>query len=369
MKAIIKTYLTKLLAIVLTVILAIPSQIFAAAANNYSSETTNQAGSIMRTDQDTQSPNINSQTTDREDATLVSNIVNNEVEDYTIEKSAYLSKTTGQINYKIIVRNKNQSESADQELKSTFAIANSTDLEELKVDKVTELDADNKETDLKYQEANPGKLYSNDSFDTIGIKSSKPQNAVIYYLSAKLTDEALKNIEDISPQMALEINIAQAEETIYQDRYQLELGKEETSNTLVDVKENTHLIKGIYNKEKSKIPGQKSKEILWTDYINPRDAKEFTYNINLDDIQDTSKSEIKIEFYQATEKGFLLKEDYTKNIPFSSSLKLQIPQGYIAKLELNTRPKAKTNAKEYAFNGIKIQNPSYTEEISLAGEL
>ena len=368
MKTIIKNYLTKILAIVLTVILAIPSQIFAAATNNYSTDNTDQAKSIMSIDQDTQSPNVDPQATGEESSTLVSDITSNEVEDYTIEKSAYLSKTTGQINYKIIVRNKNQNESADQELKSTFAIANSTDLKELKVDKVTELDADNKEIELKYQEAHPGKLYSNDSFDTIAIKSSKSQNAVLYYLSAKLTDEALENIEDISPQMALEINIAQAEEGIYQDRYQLELGKEETSHTLVDVKENTHLIKGSYNKEKSKILGQKVDEILWTDYINPKDDKKFTYNIGLDDSQDTSKSEIKIEFYQATEKGFLLKEDYTKNIPFSSSLKLQIPQGYIAKLELNTRPKAKTNAKEYAFNGIKIQNPSYAEETSQAGE-
>ena len=368
MKTIIKNYLTKVLAIVLTVILAIPSQIFAAATNNYSTDNTDQAKSIMSIDQDTQNPNVDPQATGEENSTLVSDITSNEVEDYTIEKSAYLSKTTGQINYKIIVRNKNQNESADQELKSTFAIANSTDLKELKVDKVTELDADNKEIDLKYQEAHPGKLYSNDSFDTIAIKSSKSQNAVLYYLSAKLKDEALENIEDISPQMALEINIARAEENIYQDRYQLELGKEETSHTLVDVKENTHLIKGSYNKEKSKILGQKVDEILWTDYINPKDDKKFTYNIGLDDSQDTSKSEIKIEFYQATEKGFLLKEDYTKNIPFSSSLKLQIPQGYIAKLELNTRPKAKTNAKEYTFNGIKIQNPSYAEETSQAGE-
>ena len=368
MKTIIKNYLTKILAIVLTVILAIPSQIFAAATNNYSTDNTDQAKSIMSIDQDTQNPNVDPQATGEENSTLVSDITSNEVEDYTIEKSAYLSKTTGQINYKIIVRNKNQNESADQELKSTFAIANSTDLKELKVDKVTELDADNKEIDLKYQEAHPGKLYSNDSFDTIAIKSSKSQNAVLYYLSAKLKDEALENIEDISPQMALEINIARAEENIYQDRYQLELGKEETSHTLVDVKENTHLIKGSYNKEKSKILGQKVDEILWNDYINPKDDKKFTYNIGLDDSQDTSKSEIKIEFYQATEKGFLPKEDYTKNIPFSSSLKLQIPQGYIAKLELNTRPKAKTNAKEYAFNGIKIQNPSYAEETSQAGE-
>ena len=368
MKTIIKNYLTKILAIVLTVILAIPSQIFAAATNNYSTDNTDQAKSIMSIDQDIQSPNVDPQATGEENSTLVSDITSNEVEDYTIEKSAYLSKTTGQINYKIIVRNKNQNESADQELKSTFAIANSTDLKELKVDKVTELDADNKEIDLKYQEAHPGKLYSNDSFDTIAIKSSKSQNAVLYYLSAKLKDEALENIEDISPQMALEINIARAEENIYQDRYQLELGKEETSHTLVDVKENTHLIKGSYNKEKSKILGQKVDEILWTDYINPKDDKKFTYNIGLDDSQDTSKSEIKIEFYQATEKGFLPKEDYTKNIQFSSSLKLQIPQGYIAKLELNTRPKAKTNAKEYAFNGIKIQNPSYAEETSQAGE-
>ena len=87
MKTIIKNYLTKILAIVLTVILAIPSQIFA-AANNYATESTDQAKSIMRADQDTQSLNLYSQATAGESTTLVSNVASNEVEDYAIEKSA-----------------------------------------------------------------------------------------------------------------------------------------------------------------------------------------------------------------------------------------------------------------------------------------
>ena len=44
---------------------------------------------------------------------------------------------------------------------------------------------------------------------TLGISSAKVENAIVYYLSAKLTDDALKNSDSISPKMNLDMAIVQ----------------------------------------------------------------------------------------------------------------------------------------------------------------
>ena len=356
-----KNILAKIFSLVIALILVFPTELFAASLNPAKASKYNVSTSIMELATSSGDVAKDRKVTDENKTTLIKSDQSiDETDDYIIEKYATLSKTTGLIDYKVIVRSKNKSENVDQELTATFAVANSTDLAELKVDKVTELDEDNKETDLKYQEANPGILYSNDSFNTIGIKSSNPQNAVVYYLSAKIREEVLKNIENNSPQMQLEINIGQAGENIYQDRYELDLVKEEDTNTLVEVTE-THLIKGIYINEKLTILGQKPAQIIWTDYINPTNDKEFTYDINLDDSQDTSKTEIKIEFYEASEKGFVIKDEFIKTIPFANSLKLQVPNGYMVKVEFKANIKENQNPKEFTFNQTKLPNPKYEE--------
>lgn len=62
------------------------------------------------------------------------------------------------------------------------------------------------------------------------------------------------------------------------------------------------------------------------------------------------------------EKGYVLKQDFTKTMPFADTFNIQIPQGYIAKVGFTTKPKENTNAKIYSFNGKEISNPSYKKE-------
>ena len=379
MKAIIKNYLTKVLAIVLTVILAIPNQIFAAAANNYSTESTNQAESIMRTDQDTQSPNIESQAIGGEKTTLVSDITSNEVEDYTIEKSASLSKTTGQIKYKVLIKAKDKSVAIDKVLLTTFGINKNTDLRDLKVDEVKELHTDKSESKIKYKINEPGISDKNDAYETTAISTSNTDHGIAYYVSARLTDQSLANMDEISPLMALDINIKESDTDIYQNRYLLETINIDNDDfnidkngeiasleqSLKEVEDSSSLIKGSYKASDSNILGESPAEIVWTDFVNPKDDKEFTYNINLDQSQDTENSKIKIEFYQATDQGFVLKDKFTNTYNFSDSLNLQIPKGYVGKITINTTPKKDSNPKEFSYNQNKIANPAYkvdTEE-------
>ena len=353
-----KNYLIKVFSFVLAFILVFPTELFAMATSDTKSNEYNESSSLMGLAENQESEKVEDSIANQN--LLKSDTTINENDDYIIEKYASLSKTTGQIDYKIVFRNKNKNN--DQKQIASFALAKSTDLKDLKIEKVTQVDQEEKETEIKYEEQRPGMLYANESYETLGITTAKAESTMVYYLSAKLTEEALKNIEEVSHQMALDINIADEGLSVYQNRYSLELVKAENTNTLVEVEENAHLTKGIYTKENPTILGEKPAEILWTDYINPTDGKEFTYDIRLDDSQETSKTEIKIEFYQASEKGYILKEEYTKNIPFSKSLNLQIPQGYIAKLEIKTQIKENQNPKKFTFNQTNIANPTYTEE-------
>jgi len=47
---------------------------------------------------------------------------------------------------------------------------------------------------------------------------------------------------------------------------------------------------------------------------------------------------------------------------------LQVPDGYLAKVELTTTPKKDVGIKEYTLNAVKIPNPYYKEEKKDKGE-
>ncbi|WP_262121720.1 collagen binding domain-containing protein [Anaerococcus sp. Marseille-Q5996] len=380
MKGKLNNYLLKLSSLVLAFILVFPTEIFAMAMDDKAS-TYNASTSIMGLATQTQNPEENSTESTGEKQTLIkSEISIDETDEYLIEKSASLSKTTGQIDYKILVKSK-KSDDKDKNQTAIFAITQNTDLKDLKVEKVQELSADGTEEDAEYSQNTASLFTPQDNQRTFGISTTSAETAMVYYLSAKLSDEALADIDKKSPNMDLEFAIKKLE-NIYQSRYALEIAKPQENDIIIDhngdlknqeeslkeITDNTHQYKAIYKEESQGLFANTPAQITWTDYINNKDDKEFTYDINLDQNQDTSESQINIQYYEASEKGYILNESFTKTLEFSNSLKLSIPQGYIAKLELNTRPKAKTNAKEYAFNGIKIQNPSYIEETFQAGE-
>ena len=361
----------KLLATTLAVIMAVPIDSFAMTSvkdNAYSAGT-----SVMGV----QEKNNELQETDNKGSSLLkADLSTQETTDYTIEKLASLSKTTGQVDYKIVVKNKNPETDTNVNQLATFAITKNTDYADLTLEKVQAIDADGKEADLKYTANTPIALSATDDIKTLGVATDQAQSGVVYYLSTKLTENAIKNLADKSPELALDFALVSPDQTIYQDRYSLEIKKPSSTEvtidnegnatspteSLVEKEEDLHLYKGDYQASEKGIFQTKPAQLIWTDYINAANDKELSYNIDLDDSQDTTDSQIKLEYYQAGEKGYQLNESFTKTLDFTNSLHLTIPQGYLAKLEVITKPKENTKAKEYTFNGIKIPNPSYTEE-------
>ncbi len=362
MKRNIKNFLVKAFSMCLAFILVFPTNLFAMGLDNTKSRKYKASASIMGLAQtDTTGQNDNEVT----DQTLLeTEITKKETDEYLIEKYARLSKTTGQIEYMIKVHPKDK-ESKDM-VTTSFAISKNTDLKDLKIEKISQVHSDKTQTEIKYQEQRPSILYNNDAFETLGVTTDKAD--LVYYLSAKLSEEALGKIDDESPSMDLDINIAEAGANLYQDRYALSIDKmevvgedgEDTIETLKEKENPTHQVSAIYKEGSSNLLGENPGEITWTDFIHADDDKEFTTDIKLDEAQDATDAQIKVEFYQANEKGYILKEDFTKEIPFTESLKLQIPLGFIAKVELRT--KVTENKKEYSLNQTKIPNPIYKEE-------
>ena len=356
MKKNIKNFLVKAFSMCLAFILVFPTNLFAIGLDNTETKKYSATASIMGLAQNDTTSQTGDGATDQ--TLLETEITSQETDKYLIEKYARLSKTTGQIEYKIKVFAKDKT--ADDKLTASFAISENTDLEDLKIEKISQLHSDNSQSEIKHQEQRPSILYTNDAFETLGVTTEKAD--LVYYLSAKLKDQALANIDDQTPNMDLDINIAETGANVYQGRYALtiedtdlvdENGQVSTPLKLLKEK-SSNQAKAKYNEATSTSLG----EITWTDFIHADDDEEFTYEINLDDSQEPSQ--IKIEFYKASEQGYVLEEDFTNEIPFAPSLNLQIPQGYIAKIELTT--KVTENQQTFTYNDKEISNPAYNAE-------
>ncbi|MBS6105510.1 SpaA isopeptide-forming pilin-related protein [Anaerococcus sp.] len=383
MKGKLNKYLVKLLSLALAFILVFPTEIFAMTLNDSKANAYKPSKSVMGLASNLGSATDQKKEKDDDKRNLIkSDLSQEETDTYIIEKSAVLSKITGQIDYKIVLKAKNPIESTQGNQIASFAITENTDLKDLKLEKVEELDTEGTEKDIKYTQSTPNVFSSNDTMSTLGISSAKAENAIVYYLSAKLTDDALKNIDSISPKMNLDMAIVPDNEKIYQNCYALELINPQENDISIDDKGNlnqnkaklkeisdiSHAYKGIYKEEKEGVINKTPAQIVWTGYINPVDDKEFAYDFDLDNNQDTKDSKIKIEFYQATDKGYVLNESFTKKQNFTKSLILQVPNGYLAKVELTTTPKKDVGIKEYTLNAVKIPNPYYKEEKKDKGE-
>ena len=372
MKNRLQQFSVKLLAATLAIILAIPTNVFAmkqSKSNIYTAAT-----SVMGV----QEKDTSKEETENTDFNLIKSAVSQqETTDYIIEKSARLSKTTGDVDYKIVVKAKNPSTEPTGEQTTTFAITENTDDEKLSVDDVKALDANGNETDINFNQHTPNLLNTTkENIRTTGITSAKPQYGMVYYISTKLTEEALKNLEEKSPQLALDFTIASPNQNPVQTRYSLATTNPDTTQitinndgnvvnqteNLVEKEDNLHLYKGEYKKEEKTIFQTTPAQLVWTDYINAKDDKEFAINFDLDENQDTENSQIKIDYYEARDKGYVLNQSFSKTVDFTNSLNLTIPQGYIAKVSLSTAIKENTNAKVYTFNGVKVANPTYKEE-------
>ena len=105
--------------------------------------------------------------------------------------------------------------------------------------------------------------------------------------------------------------------------------------------------------------------ILWTDYLANFDEemKKVSYDIKLDDKQETTDTKISIDYYENTKEGFILKKDFAQAVDFAEKIEFEIPQGYIAKLSLKTKiDKKDTTTPNYSLNNRQVKNPRYEKK-------
>ena len=338
-------FLIKAFSMCLAFILVFPTNLFAMGLDNTKYYTATASVMGLATNDDSGKENT--------DQTLLeTDVSSTETGKYIIEKSAILSKTTGKVDFMIKVFAKEKS--YEDTLTASFAISENTDLKDLKVERVSRIDKT--EEEIKYQEQKPSILQASHAFETLGVTTEKAD--LVYYLSAQLTDEALADIEDKSPTMALNFNIG----ADTQESYGLSIEKmeevgeagQEPSQILKE--DQINQIKAIYKEKTSSLLGEKPAEITWTDYILP--TEKTTYDIKLD--QDQELSQVKIDFYQASEKGYVIKDEYSKTMESAQSLNLQIPEDQIARIEVRT--KVTGNPKSFTYNNKETPNPKYNEE-------
>ena len=365
-----KSNLVKILSIALAFVLVFPTEIFAIAMKDRKSNTYQASRSIMGLATSANNNLPDKKEKEQKSETLKSEVSIDKTKEFTIEKSANLSKSTGKIDYRILVKTENADLNGKQV--ANFSINQNTDLVDLKVEKVTAID-DNKESEIKYSKEEPEENDSTEDLSTFAI-ASDTKDSVVYYISAQLSDKALADIDKTSPNMSIDFSLNEGASKQYQDRFSLELKKSEENEITIDqdgniaeelleeVEDSTHLYKGQYKEEQTGLFNKTPAQIQWSDYINPKDNKEFTYNIKLDDTQDTKDSKIKIDYYQAGKKGYELNKDFSQTVPFAEEINLQIPQGYIARIEFTSKVKANTNPKSFSFNKTVIKNPTYKEE-------
>ena len=105
--------------------------------------------------------------------------------------------------------------------------------------------------------------------------------------------------------------------------------------------------------------------ILWTDYLANFDEemKKVSYDLKLDNKQETTDTKISIDYYENTKEGFILKKDFAQAVDFAEKIEFEIPQGYIAKLSLKTKiDKKDTTTPNYSLNNRQVKNPRHEKK-------
>ena len=359
MKNYLKNLFLKVTSLVLVLFLTLPSQIFASAITSRDDKTYDGNKSIMGLAGLPMTSNDDlTETSIEKTQVLSSDRSIEETNDFFIEKSASISKTTGRISYRIAVTNKEKESDHNQSL--VFAI--NSNLSDMKVEKVTALGDDGQEREISYKENSPSILKADKDIETFALSAANDDNTTIYYISAKLSDErSLEDIENSTDLFAIDYAIVDGEDALYQERYSLKIEDQNHDGhfALLENEDSTSNINATYEPESSNIFGHSPATISYTDLVLAKDNQEFIYKLQLDDNQATENSQINIDFYQAKEEGYVVNKTYSQNIPFTKELKLQIPSGQIAKINFTSTVKENVNPQNFTFNSKTIANPNY----------
>ncbi|WP_394271361.1 hypothetical protein [Anaerococcus nagyae] len=107
MKGNLKSNLVKILSIALAFVLVFPTEIFAMAMKDRKSNTYQASRSIMGLATSANNNLPDKKEKEQKSETLKSEVSIDKTKEFTIEKSANLSKSTGKIDYRILVKTEN----------------------------------------------------------------------------------------------------------------------------------------------------------------------------------------------------------------------------------------------------------------------
>ncbi|WP_151409540.1 SpaA isopeptide-forming pilin-related protein [Anaerococcus sp. Marseille-P9784] len=377
----IRQAMIKLLSLVLVIILTFPSEIVAQSLNGEQREIYTKDSSLMGVTEKDEDPNSRDNSAQNEKTLLQSDILKENLEKLDIEKSVSLSKTTGEIIYKILIKAKDENNLSN--LQTIFALNKNSKQNDLHIQKITSFDKNGNEVEIDAKENKP--FFQRDEIKTLSSTCQVEGNLLLYYLSSKIDDKTLEEIRaGENYQFALDLLIKnENQEILHQERLafrNIDKSKEnilDPENLEISEKENQDLdfdlefiddifqVAGQYKDNSKNLLSDKTNEINWTDFIFPKydeNNEALNYKLIVDENQDTTDSLIRVDFYEASDEGFLINKTYSQEIPYTEETELQIPQGFIAKIALTTKVKEGANPKEFSYNNKIIANPSYKEE-------
>lgn len=274
--------------------------------------------------------------------------------DYSLELTSTLGENLTRIDYTIKINRKEKNDKdSEKNLSLTLTKTPGSNINDLRLVSAN--------TDVQTNEPDFSK-------DLEGLQLiSKAKDEIIYKLSA--------DVAKAKDQRVYELILGLKEDDKEAKVFDYNL-KAETGISLVDNKE-VEIIKLVKNEEKtSKANGKYKKEgildgifashdtISWTDYIlnDGKENKEFTYNFDLDQNQETKSSKIALDYYELGGNGFEIKREFSQSIDFAKKIKFEIPAGFIAKINLQTKvSKKNTKIKNYSLNKSEVKNPIYIE--------
>lgn len=378
MKSRIRKALVKLLALLLVIILTFPAEVVAQSLNEERKDYTKDTSLMGLNEKDDKDDPGDKSAQNQERKTLLqSDIQKASLEKLDIEKSVSLSKTTGEIIYKILITNKEDNNEKLGTLQTIFSINKNSKQNDLHIQKITSFDENGNEVEIDAKENKP--FFQSDEIKTLSSTSQVEGKSVIYYLSSKIDDETFEKIKnDEKFNFTLDLLIKNGnKEIIHQERIAFkekeinEITAEQenkdqkvSDNFDLEFIENISQVEGEYKDNSNNLLSEKTNEITWTDFIFQNyDKKDqaLNYKFIVDENQDTTDSLIKVDFYEASDEGFVINKTYSQEIPYTEETELQIPQGFIAKIALTTKVKEGANPKEFTFNNKIIANPSYEE--------
>ena len=384
MKSRIRKALVKLLALLLVIILTFPAEVVAQSLNEERKDYTKDTSLMGLNEKDDKDDPGDKSVQNQERKTLLqSDIQKQSLEKLDIEKSVSLSKTTGEIIYKILITNKEDNNEKLGTLQTIFSINKNSKQNDLHIQKITSFDENGNEVEIDAKENKP--FFQSDEIKTLSSTSQVEGKAVLYYLSSKIDDETLEEIRaGENYQFALDLLIKNGnQEILHQERLAFRNIDKSEENLLdpenpeiidqenqaldfdLEFIEDIFQVAGEYIDNSKNLLSDKTNEINWTDFIFPNsdsNNEALNYKLIVDENQDITDSLIKVDFYEASDEGFVINKTYSQEIPYTEETELQIPQGFIGKIALTTKVKEGANPKEFSYNNKIIANPSYKEE-------